>query len=141
MADSTIRSIQMLSHAMTRRSMTTAPKNVYSSAEGRVLAYLFEHYRQEIYQKDIEAEFNIRPATASGLLNNMEHKGLITRTKSRHDARRKAIHLSDGASHYRPTVANEEKTMERTLTKGISDQELSIFNNIVRKMISNLSNQ
>lgn len=141
MADSTIRSIQMLSHAMTRRSITAAPKNVYSSAEGRILSFLFEHYRQEIYQKDIEAEFNIRPATASGILNRMEQKGLITRTKSRHDARRKAIHLTASASHYRPTVANEEKTMERTLIRGISEQELSIFNNIIRKMISNLSDQ
>ena len=45
----------------------------------------------QVYQKDIEAEFNIRRSTATNILKNMEKKELIQRVPAKTDSRLKRI--------------------------------------------------
>lgn len=56
-----------------------------------------KEYAMPIYQKDIEAEFNIRKATATNILKLMEQKNLLTRTPNQNDTRLKEIILTPAA--------------------------------------------
>jgi DNA-binding MarR family transcriptional regulator len=139
MPASTIRDIQILNHALSRRLARTAPQNIFSGAESLVLSYLFDHFRQEIYQKDIEAEFDIRPATASELLGRMEKKGLISRRPSRTDSRRKPITLTPEAVHYRTAVYSEINSLEHLVENGISAQDMAVFSRVLHQMVRSLN--
>ena len=51
----------------------------YSGAEGKILHFILAHTDSEIFQKDLEEEFGMRPSSASALIKKMEQNGLITR--------------------------------------------------------------
>ena len=65
-----------------------------------VIDFLMNHAEEEIFQRDIEHEFNIQRSTTTVLLQRMEKKGLIERHTSSKDARQKAVTLTDKASFY-----------------------------------------
>jgi DNA-binding MarR family transcriptional regulator len=47
-----------------------------------IIGFLDMNEGKEIFQKDIEAEFNIRRSTATGILKLMEKNGFINRQTS-----------------------------------------------------------
>ena len=60
------------------------------------LIYLFEAKRaqKEVNQKDIEREMDVSNPTVTGILNRLEHKGLIERVECPSDARVRNIVLT-----------------------------------------------
>ena len=44
-----------------------------------IIRFLYEHSEEDIYQRDIEAEFSIARSTATGILKLMEKRGYIRR--------------------------------------------------------------
>lgn len=62
----------------------------HRNAQSRILNYILICYpEKEIYQKDIEAELNIRSASVSALLKKMEAQNFIRREKVSYDDRLK----------------------------------------------------
>ena len=49
-----------------------------SGTQGRVLHFILSN-NGDVFQKDIESEFNLRPSTATGILKLMEKNGVIRR--------------------------------------------------------------
>ena len=68
---------------------------------GWILRYLYEHQDKEIYQKDIEKEFGLRPSTATEVLKALEKKELICRVSEKQDARLKRIEFTSKAEEIR----------------------------------------
>ena len=62
-----------------------------------VIDFITNHADQEVFQRDIEHEFEIQRSTTTVLLQRMEKKGLIERHTSSKDARQKAVVLTDKA--------------------------------------------
>lgn len=87
-----------------------------------------------IYQKDIEAEFNIRKATATNILKLMEKKNLITRVAHQNDARLKEIHLTplaqELALHIQEILSTAEKSMTNLLGENDKTKLIAMLNNI-----------
>src|SRR5690606_32706222 len=70
-------------------------KESLTGMQGWVLGYLKGNTERDIFQRDLEKEFNIRRATVSGVLQLMERNGLIVREPVEHDARLKKISLTE----------------------------------------------
>ena len=61
--------INKISHRLRRRSQAVQESIGISEAQGRILNYILaEGSRRNVYQKDIEEEFDLRPPTASSIL-------------------------------------------------------------------------
>ena len=45
--------------------------------QGWIIGYLYRHSEEAVFQKDLEAEFQMARSTASGILQAMEKKGLL----------------------------------------------------------------
>ena len=71
-----------------------APK---TQLQGGILAYLYHHQEQPVYQRDLEREFRISRATATNTLQVMEREGLIARKALDKDARLKRIQMTEEA--------------------------------------------
>ena len=73
--------IRAASHAMRRRfdSLDIGKPSGLTPSQCRIMGFIMDNGGSPVYQKDIEADFNIRRSTATRLLQSMEHKDLIMR--------------------------------------------------------------
>ena len=84
--------IHMLSHRLKRQNIIPYGDDGLTTMQKHVLKFiLLETLHREIYQKDVEEEFQIRKSTATGILQLMEKNGFIYRESSSKDARLKRI--------------------------------------------------
>ena len=107
--------------------------------QGWIIGYLNIHGNsRDIFQKDLETEFNIRRSTATGILQLMEKNGLITREPVTYDARMKKLILTPKAKAICSRIHEEIKRIDAKATKGLTQEELGTFFNIIDKIKKNI---
>ena len=110
-----------------------------SGMQGPMIGFIFEQsQRRDIFQRDIEKEFNIRRSTATVMLQNLEQKGLIVREPVDHDGRLKKILLTEKAKKCHMQVHLQIERFHRELEEGISPQEKEEFLRILDHLRQNL---
>lgn len=135
---SAARYVSKLSNKLRRKLDLLFSKEEFSGSQGRTLYFLLAQ-SGDIYQKDIEEEYSLRPSTATELLKQMEKNGLILRVPVPQDNRLKKIVLTEKALSHRDQVFSELTALEETLVQGISREDLKVFFRVTEKMMDNLS--
>lgn len=102
-----------------------------------MLGFLADRQDRDVFQRDVEAEFNIRRSTATGLLQSLERQGFIRREEVAEDARLKRIIMSEKALELNKAVRAHMDQMERRLTAGITPEELRGFYQVMDKIGKN----
>ena len=134
-----MRSIKRLSNGISREMCAALGSGMFSGAQGRTLHFLLAHTKSDIFQKDIEEEFGLRPPTATALLKELEQRGLIRKEPVPYDARKKKIVVTEEALQYKDCVLKGLKELDQKLTAGISDEEMKVFFYVTDKMLDNLA--
>ena len=134
-----MRSIKRLSNGISREMCAAFGSGMFSGAQGRTLHFLLAHTKSDIFQKDIEEEFGLRPPTATALLKELEQRGLIRKEPVPYDARKKKIVVTEEALLYKDCVLKGLKELDQKLTAGISDEEMQVFFYVTDKMLDNLA--
>lgn len=107
--------------------------------QGPMLGYLHREGRQhDVFQRDLEKEFNIRRSTATVMLQNLEQKGFIVRMAVDSDARLKKIVLTDKAILHNLAICREIEAFNRELEAEISSGEKEDFLRVLDKIKKNL---
>lgn len=132
------RYISKLSNKLRRRIDMFSSRKEFSGSQGRTLHFLLAQ-TEDIFQKDIEEEYSIRPSTATELLKQMEKNGLITRKPVDYDSRLKRIVVTEKALSYKNQVIEDLEGLEKALVRGIDEDKLEIFFEVIEKMLDNLS--
>lgn len=110
-----------------------------SSAQKRVIVYLYEQKdNSDIFQRDVEQYLSIRRPTATRMLNNMEENGLIRRESVDYDGRLKKLTLTEKSIDLYNEIFNDIDTVERNMTRGLTEDEKKEFLRIAGKIIQNL---
>lgn len=131
--------VSRLHNEIRRELDRLAVRNQISGAQAHVLIYiLVETQNRDLFQKDIEEKYSIRPSTASALLKKMIQAGLIQREPLPQDKRLKRIMPTAKAQAAQAGVFADLLTMENKLTQGIDPAALAIFFQVIEKMIANL---
>ena len=104
-----------------------------------ILNFLFRRGEQPTFQRDVEAEFNIRRSTATEILKQMEKGGLIRRVPVGYDARLKKIELMPYASEIKKQLEEQIRRTERQLTEGFTREELDAFFGCLTRFQENLA--
>lgn len=138
LTQSAARYVSKLSNKLRRKLDMLSSRKEFSGSQGRTLHFLLAQ-TQDIFQKDIEEEYSIRPSTATELLKQMEKNGLIVRVPVSYDNRLKKIVLTDKALLYKQQVIDDLSGLEETLIRDISEEELKVFFKVIEKMMDNLS--
>jgi DNA-binding MarR family transcriptional regulator len=106
----------------------------------RILHFIFARSCDgQVFQKDIEREFNLRRSSASAMLANLEQAEFIKRISSEDDARQKCICVTEKAEKIRAAVSRDCSRMEEKLVCGIPQDELKLCAEVLVKMTDNLS--
>ena len=135
----TVRLIATLSNLIRRKIVSLEGIPGLTPVQDGVLHFILGRCReQDLFQKHVEEEFNLRRSTATELLKLMEKKGLIYREGVSYDARLKKIMPTDKGVMLEGQVLKDILEMERLVTKGIPEEELEAFIATGTKMMNNL---
>ena len=133
--------LRSLSHRIHRFFQNSPNKRAVESVTGTnswIICYLAENETRDVFQKDIEKEFDITRSTASKVIDLMEQKGLVERQKVPHDARLKKLVLTEKSRQLAELIAEDKNNLEITLTKGFTDEEKATLAEYIKRMRNNL---
>ena len=95
--------------------------------QGWIIGYLYRHSEEDVFQKDVEAEFQIARSTASGILQAMEKKGLITRESIPRDARLKRLVLTEKGMEFQMEIMDNFDRIQKVLRSDIPPEKMECF--------------
>lgn len=122
-----------------KRNLEKSSTNLdISPGQGRILNYIKCQNDSDVYQKDIEEEFNIRSSSATQLLQKLEKKGMIVRVENKLDKRSKLIKITQAGSEASDEIFSYICRLEEDLIGGFSDEEIENFYATLEKMKVNL---
>ncbi|WP_270646605.1 MarR family winged helix-turn-helix transcriptional regulator [Paeniclostridium hominis] len=93
---------------------------------------------KEIFQKDLEREFDLKRSSISLMLNNMEKSDLIERVPVTEDARLKKIILTQKSIKIYEKISTAIDSIENKLSENITPEEIKVFQSVLDKIRSNL---
>ncbi len=135
------RMINTLSHQLKRQMcIHESEDSLKTNMQRLVLHYiLFQSLQRDIYQKDVEKEFQIRRSTATGTLQILEKNGFITREPVKEDARLKRLVPTEKAKGVRKHILENIRYVEALLVQGIPEEKLAVCREVLEQMSENLS--
>lgn len=107
-----------------------------TSTQFRTLMFLYRKRGDRVRQIDLETAFAMTNPTVTGILNNLEKKGLIQRTENPDDRRSKLIVLTDAALSMMPLLDSLADDAESRVTHSLSADEYSQLAYLLKKIIS-----
>ena len=96
---------------------------------------------KDLFQGELEKEFNRTRATTSSILKRMEKAGLVERKAVFHDGRLKKITLTPEAIKMDDEIGEYLERREMRMRNGISPEDLDTFFSVAQKIQENLSDE
>ena len=135
--------LKALDHMFRRHMQAMMRQNGFedmSLMNGWIIEYLAYNEGKDTFQKDIEKNFKVGKSSIAGTLKMMEEKGYILRQAVEGDARLKRVCLTDKGKTYVHKMELGREYMEKKVCEGLTEEEMSLFFKITRKIQDNLSN-
>ncbi|MDY4078873.1 MAG: MarR family transcriptional regulator [Clostridium sp.] len=133
------KAIHMVGNQMKRLFDNAAAEYGLTSIQSRMIRYLYlESEKRDIYQKDIEEEFNIRRSSVTSVLQLLEKKGYIERISVKGDKRLKKIVLTGSGKLIQEKVHSLIQEGEQKLKDELTEEELKMFMDILLRLSKKL---
>ncbi len=123
-----------------RTNAVLAPYEL-TNAQFRILMLLYHKRDKNIRQIDIENVFAMTNPTVTGILNNLEKKGLVERLDNPEDKRSKLISLTKQAIAFIPVLHALGDTIEEQITSGLTDAEKETLSVLLQKIVKHVGEQ
>lgn len=106
-------------------------------AQTHVLLYLQQHGGQ-VPQHELAGYLRVKPSTVNGVLDRMEEKGLVRRSVSDSDARRRLITLTEKGAEQQSAFQRSFLDAEEAMVRGFSREEREVLLSLLNRVIQNL---
>lgn len=139
--ESITRELKILNNKIKRAADASIPaelRDEVTEMQCRVLGFLTHHADQDLFQRDVEADFSITRATASKLLAGMEHAGLITRSAVAGDARLKKLEPTEHGAAVFLKMREGMMAFEESMTGNFTPEERKTLLTLLRKLEQNI---
>ncbi len=110
-----------------------------TSSQCAVLDYLFHTNKEEVSQRDVERNLNLKNPTVTGLLKRLDEKGYILCVPNEEDKRKKNIYLTEKAYDIQRRMEADRKKLDKRLTMGMSKKEVDAVSRALEKMLYNIA--
>lgn len=108
---------------------------------GWFLRYLYENRERDIYQKDIEKHFGFCRSSITNTMKLMEKNGYVRREEVEKDARLKKVILTEKGIRVREEITSLIEQLNEETMRGITEEELEGFFQVIDKLEANLIRQ
>ena len=106
-----------------------------SAIQGRIIQYIKRKSKnKDVFQKDLENEFELRGASLSSTLQNLEYQGLIIREPLSSDQRLKRIVLTKKALEISNNIDRNIINVEHEVFKGLTPSEQKTLKDLLDKV-------
>ena len=109
-----------------------------TGSHGFVLCWLHKNSGRELFQRDLEKQFQLRRSSATAVLQTLERNGLIRRSAVEADARLKKLVVTEKGAELCRVIHDDIADHERRLTEGLSAEELRLLQSVFEKLHANL---
>ena len=106
-----------------------------SSSQFRILMILYKSPACSVRQTDIEAAFSMTNPTVTGLVHNLERKGLVKKVDNPEDKRSKFLVLTEYAESRRNEFLSLADSIEKKMTDGLSETEILVLSELLQKVL------
>lgn len=106
-----------------------------------IIGFLYDSGDKDVFQKDVEAEFEINRSTGTNILKLMEKKGYLERVSVKEDARLKKLVLTAEGIRLHEMMRRTIDRLEERTVEGISQEEMASFMRVAGKLKKNLEIQ
>ena len=131
--------INLLSRMLKRRLNVTLQGLGITAIQSRVMFYIMDHCPAgPVFQRDVEQAFSLSRSTATGILQQLEEKGLLRRESVPSDARLRNRVPTPRAAELDAEVRACLRQSEAVLTRGLSDGQVQLFKETLATMAANL---
>lgn len=97
-----------------------------TSSQARIISFVYRQTQiRNVYQRDIEEEFDIRRSSVTNTIQLLEKNGYILRTSVDEDARLKKIQLTEKGIGIHEDVRKIIFEMEGTISNAYTTEELT----------------
>lgn len=103
-----------------------------------IIGYLYCNRNRDVFQRELETEFNIRRSTVTQTVQLMEKNGILERIPAENDARQKKLLLTAKGMEMQKKGMQCISDFESRLMEGISAEEEAQFFAVVEKLTGNL---
>lgn len=110
-----------------------------TSSQCAVLDYLFHTSKEEVNQRDVERNLNLKNPTVTGILKRLDEKGFVFCVPSNKDKRKKIIYLTEKAYDIRRRMESDRRKLERELTRGMTRREREALQRSLEKLLYNIA--
>ena len=109
-------------------------------AQTHVLLYLQQHGGR-VPQHELAEFLRVKPSTVNGVLDRMEEKGLVRRSVSGSDARRRLITLTEKGAEQQALFQQSFLDVEEAMVRGFTQEERENLCALVDRVIQNLKEE
>ncbi len=89
-------------------------------------------------QYEVTAHLQVKPSTAAGILDRMEERGLVERSVSTADARRRLVTLTEKGAALQADCHRIFLEAEELMLRGLTAEEQTALFGLLRRVIINL---
>lgn len=112
-----------------------------SPLQVRIFMYLYNHKDLEISPTDLVKELKVSKVAISEALIKMQNNGNVLIKESLTDGRKKVLTYTEQGKKRMEEMLSSLEMLNEILTKNISDKELEVFINVIKKMKENLEEE
>lgn len=105
--------------------------------QAHVLLYLQRHGGR-VPQNELADYLQVKPSTMGGVLDRMEEKGLVCRSVSGSDARRRLIHLTEKGAEQQALLQQSFLDVEKVMALGFTPAEREALLALLNRVLQNL---
>ncbi|WP_297997301.1 MarR family winged helix-turn-helix transcriptional regulator [uncultured Oscillibacter sp.] len=109
-------------------------------AQTHVLLYLQQHGGR-VPQHELAEFLRVKPSTVNGVLDRMEEKGLVRRSVSGSDARRRFITLTEKGAEQQALFQQSFLDVEAAMVRGFTQEERETLCALLDRVIQNLKEE
>lgn len=106
-----------------------------TNAQYKVLKYVLGHAGSPVRSADLELHFNMTNPTATGIIQNLERKGLIRRVPNPQDGRSKLLKPTEYAYSIKEALYRIGEDIETHMTANLTEDERRQLICLLRKML------
>jgi DNA-binding MarR family transcriptional regulator len=107
--------------------------------QGAILHFIYTQSKhRDIFQRDLEAEFDIRRSSVTSVLHGLEQSGLIRRENVEDDGRLKKLTLTDKAVKISQHIAILLDETNKILIKNLKKQDIDYLDMLLEKIDGNI---
>lgn len=106
-----------------------------SHAQYKIMMMLYRNPDKTIRQTDIEEKFSLTNPTVTGIIQNLEKKGLVQRIQNPNDKRSKLLCLTDHAIEIKEELRALGEELETLTTDNLTEEECDQLCGLLKKIL------